>query len=184
MANPVTLAEVQQHLRLGTLDTAEQAEIALMVGAATEHAEAFCNTNFVSGTSVATFDKFPSGAHMPLYVPGDAQSVTSIGYYDSNHSAQTYATTRLINSGGRSMIYPAFGEEWPTDSNELPHSITVTYVAGDEGSVPSAVKSAILLLVGDLYENRENAVTGQGLTHIKMTLTAERLLTPYKTRIA
>jgi len=37
MANPVTLAEVQQHLRLGTLDTAEQTEINTMIDAATEH---------------------------------------------------------------------------------------------------------------------------------------------------
>ena len=57
MANPVTLAEVQQHLRLGTLDTAEQAEITLMVDAATEHAEAFCNRGFRSGPKTEQYDE-------------------------------------------------------------------------------------------------------------------------------
>lgn len=184
MANPVTLAEVQQHLRLGTLDTAEQAEITLMVDAATEHAEAFCNRGFRSGTKTEQYDEFPSSDTTALVLFADAQSVSSVSYYDTENAEQSYGTTRLVNRGGRSYIYPAFGSEWPTDCGDKPFNITVTYVDVDESSVPSSVKSAILLLVGDMYENRENSVTGQGVTHVKMSLTAERLLTPYKTRLA
>jgi len=184
MANPVTLAEVQQHLRLGTLDTAEQAEINTMIDAATEHAEAFCNRGFRSGTKTEQYDAFPSSESQPFVLFADAQSVSTVSYYDTENVQQTYGTTRLINRGGRSYVYPAFGAEWPTDSNELPYNITVTFVDVDEASVPASVKQAIMLLIGDMYENRENSVTGQGVTHVKMTLTAERLLTPFKTRLA
>ena len=184
MANPVTTAEVQQHLRLGTLDTAEQAELDLMVSAATEYAEAFCNRGFQSGTKTEQYDEFPSSDATALVLFADAQSVSSVTYYDTENTEQSYGTTRLINRGGRSYIYPSFGADWPVDSNNKPYNITVTFADVDAAAVPSSVKSAILLLVGDMYENRENSVTGQGVTHVKMSLTAERLLTPYKTRLA
>lgn len=184
MANPVTLAEVQQHLRLGTLDANEQAEITMMITTATELAESFCNRAWRSGSSTALFDGFPASETDALIINGDVQSVDSIGYYDTDHASTSYTTFRFINVSGRTKIYPSFGTEWPTDSNDLPGNITVSFTAGDEGSVPSSVKSAILLMVGDLYENRENTPIDQGITSVQMSMTAERLLFPYKTRIA
>lgn len=182
MANPVTLAEVQQHLRLGTLDATEQAEIEIMITSATELAEAFCNRSWRSGTSSALFDSFPANDTTPLVINADIQTISGVGYYDTDHSAATFASFRFVNSSGRSKIYPSFGSEWPSDSNEMPASITVSYTTGDEASVPSSVKSAVLLMVGDLYENRENSIVGTSSSPVQ--LTAERLLFPYKTRIA
>lgn len=184
MANPVTLAEVQQHLRLGTLSSAEQAEINMMIDTATEYAENFCNRAWTSSSQTQNYSSFPLSDSSPLVINSDVQSITSIGYYDTEHVASTFTLYRFVNRAGRTEVYPAYGEDWPADSNNMPHNITITYVAGNEAGVPSAVKSAVLLLVGDLYENRENAMTGQGITQIKTNLSAERLLTPYKTRLA
>ena len=183
MANPVTLSEVQQHLRLGTLDAAEQAEIEIMITSATELAEAFCNRSWRSGTSSALFDSFPANDRTPMVINADIQSVSSVGYYDTDHSLVTFTSFRFVNNAGRSKLYPSFGSEWPSDSNEMPASITVSYTAGAEASVPSSVKSAILLMVGDLYENLENDVVGTIVSKV-MSMTSERLLYPFKTRIA
>lgn len=183
MANPVTTSEVQQHLRLGTLDAAEQAEIEIMITSATELAEAFCNRSWRSGTSTALFDSFPANSTTPVVFNSDVQSVTSIGYFDTDHVSTTFTDFRFVNTGGRAKIYPSFGNEWPTDSNNLPSNITVTCVAGDEASVPSSVKSAILLMVGDLYEHRENDIAGTNVSKT-LTTTSKNLLTPFKTRIA
>ncbi len=184
MANPISAAEASQHLRLGTLDTAEQDELNAMIDTATAMVEAFCNRPFTAATSTDMFDRFPSSPATPLVSYKDIQSLTSISYVDSSYEPQTYTTHRVVNIGGVSRIFPALGQEWPSDNCELPYNIVVTAQSGDETAVPAPVKSAILLLVGDLYENRENSVTGQGLVHVKMSLTAERLLTPYKTRLA
>lgn len=185
MANPITLAEVQSHLRLGTLDAAEQAELTIMITAATEMAESYCNRSWRSGTKALQFTSFPLSELKPISVTDDVQSITSIGYYDASHVAATFTDYRIVNIGGRSDIYPSFGSYWPSDSNELPHNITVTAVVGDELTVPSSVKSAILLMVADLYENRENDVVGIGVVVNKLTsMTSKNLLHPYKTRIA
>jgi len=45
--------------------------------------------------------------------------------------------------------------------------------------IPAPIRSAILLLIGDLYENRENRVIGQGFTPVN-TGAAEALLWPYR----
>ena len=183
MANPITLAQVHSHLRLGTLDAAEQAELTIMITAATEMAESYCNRSWRSGTKAVLFTRFPSSETKELAITDDVQSVTSIGYFDSSNVASTFTDFRVVNVGGRSDIYPSFGKYWPSDSNELPYNITVTTVVGDEASVPSSVKSAILLMVADLYENRENDVVGT-IVSKTTSMTSKLLLHPYKTRIA
>jgi len=183
MANPITLAQVQSHLRLGTLDAAEQAELTIMITAATEMAESYCNRSFRSGSKAVQFTSFPPSELQPIAITNDVQSITSIGYYDSSHVAATFTDYRVVSFGGRSDIYPSFGSYWPSDSNELPHNITVTVVVGDEASVPSSVKSAILLMIADLYENRENDVVGTIVSKLT-SMSSKNLLHPYKTRIA
>ena len=184
MANPVTLAEVQQHLRLGTLDAAEQAEVEMMISAATEVAGSFCNRPWKSVSKTEYFDSFPSSTSGYLLVHGDIQSITDLRYYSTEHVEAPFIHYRFINTAGRTKVYPAFGHSWPTNSSGLPASISLTYIGGDEANVPSSVKSAILLMVGDLYENRENTTIDAGISSVRMSVTSEKLLTPYKTRIA
>ena len=183
MANPVTLSDAQAHLRLGTLDAAEEAELTSMITSATEMAESYCNRSWRSGSKTALFTRFPLSEVQPIVITDLVQSITSIGYYDASHTASTFSDFRVVNIGGRSDIYPAFGKYWPTDSNELPHNITVTAVVGDESSVPSSVKNAILLMTADLYENRENVVVGTIVSSM-VSMTSKSLMHPYKTRIA
>ena len=184
MANPITIADVQQHLRLGTLDAGEQAELEMMIESATELAESFCNREWRSGDSSALFDFFPTASSIPLTVNADIQAISGISYYNGSHEMTSFTSFRYVNIAGRSKIYPAFDATWPTDCNNLPFNIIVDLTVGDELNVPSSVKSAILLIVGDLYENRENTVIDQGISSVSLSVTAERLLTPYKTRLA
>lgn len=185
MANPVTTLQAAQHLRLGTLDEAETTELEMMITSATELAEAYCNRPFRASTMTHTFDKFPYSAAEPLICYSDAQSLTSLTYIDSAYASQEVTYVRTTNRAGYTRVYPSYGHEWPTDSCELPESITLVVASGDEANVPSAIKSAILLLVGDLYENRENSTVQAGLSaSVKMNLSAERLMSPYKVRLA
>jgi uncharacterized phiE125 gp8 family phage protein len=183
MANPITVADVQTHLRLGPLDAAETAEIERMIGAATEQAEAFCNQPFTDGTVEVVYDRLPATPRMGLVINTNTAGAPTVTYYDTANTEQTVASVRYVRRGGRTIVYPAFGGEWPSDCNNEVGSVTVTATT-DVTAIPETVKAAILLIVGDLYENREQSVTGQGITHVRMSLTAERLLTPYKTRAA
>ena len=57
--------------------------------------------------------------------------------------------------------------------------MSVTFKAG-YASVPAPLVSAILLMVGDLYANRETAVTGTVAFALPMSTTVQALIAPYR----
>jgi len=73
-------------------------------------------------------------------------------------------------------VRPAAGERWP--ANRLIAEYEAGYV---EAALPRAIAAAMLLLIGDLYANRETAVVGTVAMDLKMTASAEALLFPYRT---
>lgn len=96
--------------------------------------------------------------------------VESISYYDSDDALQSIDlddchVTGIGNSG---KIYMADNASWPTVSTSRPEPIVVRYRAGyidssvspPTNAVPRAIIAAVKLLVGTLYENRENTVVG------------------------
>ena len=180
MANPISVADAQTHLRLGTLDAAETIELERMISAATEQASAFCNQPFHTSQVVAYCDAFPESARTPLVIHTRTISTPVVSYYNTDGAEQTVTESRHITVGGRTKVYPSFSGQWPTDCIGEPGSVTVTATA-DVSDVPAAVQSAILLILGDLYENRETTIVG---TSIAVSKTAQSLLTPYKTRAA
>ena len=90
-------------------------------------------------------------------------SVTSITYLDSTGTQQTidpstyYADT--ASEPGR--IVPKAGSYWPWADSYFPGGVQITYVAGSYGdgsetdTCPETIKTAIKLLVGHWYNNRE-----------------------------
>jgi len=76
------------------------------------------------------------------------------------------------------VIHPADGRAFPSTHPGF-SAVSVQFVAGygDATDVPAGIKHAVLLIVGDLYENRENAAP-RGAS--SLPLTAERLLWPYR----
>lgn len=101
-------------------------------------------------------DGFPSGCiHLPI---PPLQEVTAVEYVDIDGATQTLVGFRefgvaSVNSSG--FILPAFDTEWPSTRDE-PEAVRITFTAG-YSTVPKPVKHAILLLVGQWYENREDA---------------------------
>lgn len=89
------------------------------------------------------------------------RAVSSVGYLDENGDAQVLDSSTYVVSGTSypPMIAPANGQEWP-DVLEQVGAITITYTAGydDADSVPADIRQAILLIVADWFDNRENAV--------------------------
>lgn len=193
MADPVTLAEARIHLRLPTsIDTDEQDEITRIISVATEYAESYTNRLWTTGSRSEFFDAFPVSSDrskLGLYLPSakGGITITSVTYYDTDYVQQTLASNlyRLVGAQDRAYLFPAFGELWPTDlANEAKH-IEITYSIDGSVSVPASVKQAILLLVGALYEYREDGVIDNaGLALVKAPKGAEDLLNPYRIRIA
>ena len=84
-------------------------------------------------------------------------SVESIQYVDTSGDEQTVdaADYRVSIAGGTATLTPV--SSWPTPRDE-PGAVRIEFKAGE--GTPAALRSAILLMVGHLYEHRETVNVG------------------------
>jgi len=188
MADPVTAAEARLHLRLpSNIDADETLELERMITAATEYAEDYTNRFWSTKPSaIYYFDSFPVNG-TPLIIPGEttANTVSQLTYTQTDGSSVVYDVAKyrtVPGTGSRTRVAPLLGELWPPNKNGLASiSITVTHAA--PATIPAAVKQAVLILVGSLYEYREDGVVESGISMVNAPITAHRLLHPHKMRV-
>lgn len=178
-ALPVTLAEAKAHARVDHDD--ENAVITAMLSAAVERLDGWSGIlgrALVTQTWRQDYEGFADVLRLPLF---PCASVASVTYLDAAGTTQTASASlydlRSDERGPfvklkRNAVWPATGD------HDYPVSVTAVYgqAAAD---VPAPIKSAILLMTGDLYENRETATTGRA-SAVPMSVTVDRLLAPYR----
>lgn len=186
---PVTTDEFFDHIVYTTLDQGEINQAINMIAAATVFAEQYTGRFFIVRTVAQHFDNFPTSTNgkKPLELRGGLVSaVISNTYYDSNYELQVLPSTsyRQLDRNSRSYLYPAMGQEWPTDvATGEPDVVNVNYTVGVlPAEVPSGIKSAILLIAASLWEHRENDIVGTNIKSLKPVMAAKDLLHPYKLR--
>lgn len=182
-ADPVSLAEVKAHLRVDHDD--DDTIIALYVDAALAHLdgdEGLLGRALVTQTWDQTIDDFPYGDDLPLML-APVQSVTSITYRDMGGNTQTFPAESymLRNRHGLTWVHLKDDYTWPETDDE-PDAVTVRFVAGygDAAAVPAAIKAAMLLHIGHLYENREAVTLDRAGEALPMGYDA--LIAPYRVR--
>lgn len=182
---PVTLVEAKTHLKQDLTD--DDNLIRALIAAARSAVEEDTHRALCTQTLRLTIDddwplrRERSRDVRQIVLPRPPlASVTSVTYVDLNGATQTLATSQYTVSKretGLWTIAPAYDVIWP-DVRCVPEAITVTYIAGSAVSaVPAPIKSAILLLIGHWYENREAVITGTIATTLPMTV--RYLLDPY-----
>lgn len=180
---PVTLSEAKAHLRV--VDAAEDSLITLYLGAAVQAVQDATGRALITETWRLSLPSFPDGEIILGRAP--LLSVTEIRYWsdaavpvDTALAASVYQV--IAPSGptapeGRVMLAPV--QDWPATQPDRADAVRITFTAGygaAAASVPSPLRSAVLLLTGDLYENRE-AGNVKALTE---NPTVQRLLSPYR----
>lgn len=181
---PVTLTEAKAHLRVTASD--DDTYISSLIKVARERAEDYTGRLIVSRAVTYTLDSFPVEVVLP-HPP--VQSLTSIQYVDGDGATQSFTDTQTdFSNDFYPLVKPAYNESWPSTRAQY-GAVTITYVAGYGSSadspdtssqIPEAIRQAILLMVGTMYEYREELVTGANTQQID--LTAQRLLDPYRVR--
>jgi uncharacterized phiE125 gp8 family phage protein len=88
-------------------------------------------------------------------------SVASVGYTDCDGTTYTMSTTLYsvdTNSEPGRIVLENNGS-WPSVTLHPMNPINIEYIAGygTSTNVPKTIKQAMKLIVGDLYENRENS---------------------------
>lgn len=169
---PVSLAEAKLHLRV---DWAKEDLLILRcVSAARQWAEAFTRRAFMTQTWEMYLDRFPAVIELPL---PPLQSVAAITCTDaagalSEVPVETYLVD-TVREPGRVLLSP--GRAWPQGPFWRVNPIVVRFVAG-KAEVDADIKSAVLLLVGHMYEHREE---GQEKIIRTVPFAAKTLLTPH-----
>lgn len=178
----ITLAEAKAHLRVEHGE--EDALITALVQAATDRLDGWSGILgrcLVTQTwRVDTYD-FPPDDMIRLPFP-DVQSVV-VTYVDPDGATQTLSgsTYHLVNDHMAGRLDLAYGAAWP-ETAIRPDAMRVTMVAGygAASAVPQPIKSALKLMVGDMYKNRESGVIGTVAFDIKMSTTVDALIAPYR----
>lgn len=161
----VTTADALAHLRA---DSADTTLVESLVLAAQAHVEEVLGAPLTAETWEQSFDGFPCGALALLKQPVTA--VASVKYdLDGAEVTLDPADYRVDLAGRRVWSATA----WP--ATDALASVRVQFDAGYT-DVPARLKAAILLIVGDLYANRE---AKQG-TDLATNPTVNRLLWPYR----
>ncbi len=159
---PVTLYEIKQHLRLDSdTSTDEDDVLSNFIIAARDTCEKFQNRAYIDQTWDLVLDDWPGGDIITIPRP-PLGSVTSITYYATGGMTATMtASTYIIDKDSEpGRVSLGYGEVWPTTTLRPVKGIIVRFLAGygsAASSVPTRVKQAIRLLVGHMYEHRENA---------------------------
>lgn len=176
-SDPVTLAEAKLHQGIDHTDDDDL--ITALISAATEHVESVLTRSLVDRTLRVDLPHF--GDQIVLHAP-PIVSISQVQYYDADNALQTLATSAYTLDAPAAMMRRVYGQTYPT--TYVRHdAVQITYVAGygtsssPAGSVPSAIKTAIKMLVSELYENRETSVTGLMYTKVP---TVDMLLAPYR----
>jgi uncharacterized phiE125 gp8 family phage protein len=178
---PVSLADAQEHLRAAVNGT-EASLIIAYLQAAREAVENHTGRALLPQTWELRLPEFPSGTIALPIAP--LMSVTSLRYTSAAGVDTLMASTAYqieAPSGPTAQpafLWPAVGTTWPGTKLDDRAAVRVTFTAGytNAAAVPAALRAAILLITGELYENRE-ATTARPLTD---NPAVKRLLDPYR----
>ena len=155
-AEPVTLQEVKEHLRITGSD--EDALLTTFIEVAREYCEEYQNRAYISQTWDLFLDEFPESPYSLPKPP--LQSVTHLKYYDQDGTEDEFNSSNyLVDMASiKGRISLAYNKSWPSVTLQPMNGVVIRFVAGygDDGSdVPERIRNAIKVLVGQIYENRE-----------------------------
>ena len=180
-AEPVSASEAKAHLRVDT--TADDTYIGTLITVARQNVESHLRRALISQTWEVVLDAFPAGV-IRLPKPPLA-SVTSIKYTDDDGVEATYSSDNYVvdsdTEPGRVVLKS--GQTWPAVTLAAANGVRVRYVAGygaAGSNVPQAIRQAILLVIGSLYENREDVLVAQGASIGVLPFGVVALLAPYR----
>lgn len=177
--NILTSSEVKTHLKVDT--TADDTLISALIVACTNSAQEYTNRFFLETTLDMFADEWKE---ISTLLKSPVTSVDSIKYYDQDDNQQTLDTSvyafDMVSMPARIFLKP--NQSFP-ELSERKNAIEVRYKVGESSAsdVDQAIKQAVLLTIGNYYENRQAVVTGTIATELPMN--AKFLLDQYRVQV-
>lgn len=188
----VDLALAKKHLRVEEDETGDDALIAAYIAAASSHIDGpggWLGRAIGPQTLELRRSAFADGDGSDIALPySPVIDVLSVRYLDDAGVLQTVDPAAYEVTRGN-VLAPTFNSVWPV-ARRAADTVRIHYRAGYVedpeadpliAAVPPAITAAVLLMVGDLYANRETGVVGTVSADVKMSTTVDALLAPYRT---
>jgi uncharacterized phiE125 gp8 family phage protein len=187
-AEPITLTEAKAHLRVSHSN--DDTVIEACLKAAARAVENFTQRALVPRTLRLTLDSFPDYGY-PILLPfSPVRSIDHIKHYDADGALTTWSSTEffLDNDAEPARVLHLGEYAWPTSmyAGRL-GAVQIQYQAGYEPgmdsptdygeNIPDDLKAAVKLILGDLFEHREDTVIGNPAS---LPRGAEALMWPYR----
>ena len=182
---PVTVADASRHLRLNdsTLQAEEYPLVEALIQSAREAidgARGWVGRALITQTWELVLDEFPCDEIRITLPP--LQTIVSIKYDDANGAEQTVSSANYIvdTSSEPARVVPVSTFFWPPTKDKI-NAVRVRFTAGygDDGAdVPMPIRAAMLIMIANLYENRQSVGIAASVNEIPMVVDA--LLAPYR----
>lgn len=179
----LTLAQAKDHLRVDQDDTSFDNVLTLLLAAAQAHVAAMLGRSLITQTWQATFaapdwlGRLQLDAWFPLQSVLSVQILVAGVYAIQDPSTWVYRQQQPGSGIVRPLAPPAGAGKWPAaDIDEAAFKLTYRAGYGDTAaSIPPPILAAILLVLGDLFTNRD-AVR---LSNVQDNPAVQRLLAPF-----
>lgn len=180
---PITREEAKEHLKVDPDITADDALIDRLLKGARQFVEKRTGIACLSSTWELILDQFPaSGVIYILKKPVTA--ISKVEYYASDDAAEyTELSASNYQTDVDSNVARVRITSVPSIGDKL-NAVKVTFVVGYSASenVPEYIRSAILVLTGHLYENRQEEITGTVISRLgkgfEYLLSTDEILSP------
>lgn len=173
-SEPVTLAEMKTHLRVDSDITGEDTLIESLTQTARELVEEQTGRGLLEQVWTMTFDDFPGRDGAIEMTRHPVVSIDSIKYDDEDGQEVTLAEAAyyVVKDADRCLVFPAPDTEWPYTQEGKAGNVRIEFTVGyeDAASVPGALKTAIKLLCGHWFANRESVVVGTVASDVPQTI--------------
>ena len=155
----ISTADAKSHLREDS--SANDVYIDELVLAATTMLETEIERQLITATWEYYLDSFPSIIQLPY---GPVQTVNSIKYWNDSGEQTLDAADYDVGEEGNITRIISKNTGWPTTDEDKLNAVIVNYDSGygAASAVPADIKSAVKLILGDLYTNREDFALKRG----------------------
>lgn len=179
VSEPVTLAEAQLHLRLDLFGSPpshpDDALVQTLISAAREAAENYTGVTIAQASYEVKSDIVNDQLSLQTY---PVTAIASVTYEDGDGATQTVDPSDYSLDNFQRPARLIFTGNVP--DRKMTVKFTAGYTDGQSPNpfpTPAGVKAAILLMLGNLYENRESVATNQSFERPQ---SATYLLTPHR----
>jgi uncharacterized phiE125 gp8 family phage protein len=180
-SEPIALSEAKLFLKVDTSD--DDALIGTIISSAREYVENFTGYQLLSATYTQYLDKFPNKNTAIELLMNPVSAVTHVKYYDSNNTLQTWDTANYDTDlkGKPARITLANDATFPTVYDRT-NAVEIKFVAGYASTsatgFPKQLLNAMYLIIGHLYENRQDVIVGSIVSEMKKG--ADSILRQYR----